>query len=210
MLSTFTSKLTMKKLTEDGTFEGYGAVFGNVDSAYDVIQPGAFRDTLKEKKLTDIKMLWQHDPATPIGVWQEMSEDQTGLYVKGKILTAVQKGAEALALMQAGVLDGLSIGFRTVKSMWEDGVDYRQLLAIDLWEVSVVTFPANPKAKVDRVKSLRDMEQLLRDAGLASNFAKLVAKYGYEEASKMVAKDRRDGGLVTVDAASIVSGFNFS
>lgn len=207
MLTTFTSKLTMKKLTEDGTFEGYGAVFGNVDSAYDVIQPGAFRDTLNEKKLTDIKMLWQHDPATPIGVWEEMAEDQTGLYVKGRILKAVQKGAEALALMQAGVLDGLSIGFRTVKSMWEEGTDYRQLLAVDLWEVSVVTFPANPKARVDRVKSVRDMEQILRDAGLSNNFAKLVAKYGYEEATKMTAKDHRDGGLEVVKPMSTAEIF---
>lgn len=205
MLQTYHSKLTVKKLTEDGTFEGYGAVFGNVDSTYDVIQPGAFRDTLAEKKLTDIKMLWQHDPSMPIGVWQEMSEDDTGLKVKGKILTTVQKGAEALALMQAGVLDGLSIGFRTVKSMWEEGTDYRQLLAVDLWEVSVVTFPANPKAKVDRVKSLRDMETILRDAGLSNNFAKLVAKHGYEEASRLVAKDHREGGLeaVTVNVADI-------
>ncbi len=197
-LHIFDAKLTLKATKDDGTFEGYGAVFNNVDSTYDKIMPGAFRDTLREKPLSAIKMLWQHDPSVPIGVWTSMEEDDTGLKVTGKILTAVQKGAEALTLMQAGVLDGLSIGFRTVKSMWEEGTDYRQLLAVDLWEVSVVTFPANPKARVDKVKSLRQMEGILRDAGLSNNFAALVAKYGYEKATEIVSKDRRDGGLETV------------
>lgn len=196
MLKHFHTKLDIKKLTTEGEFEGYGAVFNNVDLTGDKILPGAFANTLKEKNVGEIKMLYQHDPSLPVGRWTEMSEDKHGLFVKGQILTTIARGAEMLELLKAGVVDGLSIGFRTVKSMWEDGTDFRQLVDLDLWEISIVTFPANTKARVDAVKmTLREAEHVLREGGMPSDFAKLVAKYGFEEAQRRVGQDRRDGDL---------------
>lgn len=210
-LKQFHTKLDLKKLTEKGEFEGYGSVFNEVDMGGDKVMPGAFKNSLAGKPLTAIKLLWQHDPGTPIGVWEEMKEDERGLFVKGQILTAVQKGAEALALMKAGVIDGLSIGFRTVKSMWEDNNEVRQLLEVDLWEISVVTFPMNLRARVDGVKmTMRDAEAVLRDGGMPSNFAKLVAKYGFEEAERKVQRERREAEPVGVDANALIGGFNFT
>jgi HK97 family phage prohead protease len=92
-------------------------------------------------------MLWQHDPTQPIGIWDEVREDATGLWVKGRILAEVEKGREAAALLQAGAIDGLSIGYRTVKSE-RDGRGRRLLTELELWEVSLVTFPMLPEARV--------------------------------------------------------------
>jgi HK97 family phage prohead protease len=94
--------------------EGYGAIFGNVDKGGDIVLPGAFEASLGSGQ--QIKILWQHDPYQPIGVWDEVKEDEKGLYVKGRILIDVAKGREALALITAGAMDGLSIGYRTVKA----------------------------------------------------------------------------------------------
>lgn len=198
-LKHFASKLTVKEITDDGDFEGYGSVFNEVDSAYDKVMPGAFRNTLQDRGAAGVKMLYQHDPSQPIGKWLEMHEDDHGLYVKGKILPKISKGAEVLEMIREKVVDGLSIGFRTVKSLWEEGTDHRQILEVDLWEISVVTFPANARARVDAVKSVRDAETILREGGVPANFAKLVAKYGFEEANRRVTKDRRDDGLQTVN-----------
>jgi len=204
------TKLDLKKLTDAGEFEGYGSVFHEVDMGGDKVMPGAFANSLSAKPPTAIKLLWQHDPAQPIGVWEEMREDDRGLYVKGKLLTAVQKGAEVLALMKANVVDGLSIGFRTVRSMWEDNNEVRQLLEVDLWEISVVTFPMNLGARVNGVKStIRDAEAALRDGGMPSNFAKLVAKYGFDEAERRVQREQRDAEPVAIDANTLIGGFNF-
>jgi uncharacterized protein len=204
------TKLDIKKLSDSGEFEGYGSVFHEVDMGGDKVMPGAFNTSLATKPMSAIKLLWQHDPAQPIGMWEELREDERGLYVKGKMLTAIQRGAEVLAMMKAGVVDGLSIGFRTVRSAWEEGNDVRQLLEVDLWEISVVTFPMNLGARVDGVKmTIRDAESVLRDGGMPGNFAKLVAKYGFEEAERITAKERRDDGLVGVNANSLIGGFNF-
>lgn len=191
-LKTFTSKLDMKKLSDDGSFEGYGSVFHNEDRGGDVVAPGAFATTLNGRKLTEIKMLWQHDPSSPIGVWEEMKEDHYGLWVKGRILSAVSKGAEALALMRAGVIDGLSIGFRTVKSSLDHETYVRTLTELELWEVSVVTFPMNPAATVEKVKNVtaRDVEKLLRDAGYSANYAKMVANHGATKANSLLQEQR--------------------
>ena len=92
-------------------------------------------------------MLWQHDPAQPIGVWDEVREDERGLFVKGRILTEVERGREAVALIEAGAIDGLSIGYRTLRSV-KDGKGGRRLSELELWEVSLVTFPMLPDARV--------------------------------------------------------------
>ena len=207
MLKQIHTKLNVKKVTEDGEFEGYGSVFNEVDMSQDKVMPGAFRSTLQDKGANGVKMLFQHDPSQPIGKWTELAEDEHGLYVKGKISSKISKGAEVLAMLQEGIVDGLSIGFRTIKSAWEEGTDFRQLLEVDLWEISVVTFPANIRARVDAVKSVRDAERILREGGVPGSFAKLVAMHGFEKANNMVSKDHREGELEAFDPEAFLRGF---
>lgn len=170
--------------TQDMTFSGYGAVFGNIDSYGDVIQPGAFADTLAaaQKSGTWPAMLLQHggygfsaEDMTPIGIWTSLSEDGIGLKVEGKFADTA-RGREAYALLKMQprpAIDGLSIGY--IPKEWaqrsKPEEPRRTLKKVDLLEVSLVTFPANGKARVSSVKSaeeictLRDAEAYLRDAG---------------------------------------------
>ena len=148
----------------DGTLvEGYASLFGKADQGGDVVQKGAYAASLT--KLTaegrNVKMLWQHDPAQPIGIWDEVREDARGLYVKGRLLTDVARGAEAAALIQAGAIDGLSIGYRTKKAE-KDTSGRRLLNELELWEVSLVTFPMLPDARVG-AKSEDPADLILRD-----------------------------------------------
>ena len=139
----FGEDLSLKDATE---IKGYASLFGQTDQGGDVVVRGAYAASLKalRDQGRTVKMLWQHDPAQPIGVWDEVREDKRGLYVKGRILTATPKGA---ALVGAGAIDGLSIGYRTVKSTrGQDGT--RNLTQVELWEVSLVTFPMLPAARV--------------------------------------------------------------
>ncbi len=134
----------------DGTeIAGYASYFGKPDKGGDVVVAGAYSSSLNALSTSGgtVKMLWQHDPAQPIGVWDEVREDARGLYVKGRLLTGIEKGREAAALVEAGVIDGLSIGYRTVRSTKNDK-GQRLLSEIELWEVSLVTFPMLPEARV--------------------------------------------------------------
>ncbi|MEL7049289.1 MAG: HK97 family phage prohead protease, partial [Pseudomonadota bacterium] len=112
-------------VSDDGVFEGYASVFGCADQGADVVQPGAFRRSLGKRGARGVKMLFQHDPNQPIGYWREIREDARGLYVRGQLLTQVMRGHEVWALMRAGVLDGLSIGFKAVKSHRDRGRSIR-------------------------------------------------------------------------------------
>lgn len=173
----------------DGYFEGYAAVFENVDRGMDVIQRGAFAKSLGSGR--KVKLLWQHDMGSVIGVLVELREDERGLYVKGRLLADVRKGAEALSLLRAGAIDGISIGYRVVQATKEGGGSVRRLLEVDLYEVSLVTMPMNELATVTDVKSVdwsnkREVEAGLRDvfgltqgeakAFMADGFAGLAAK----------------------------------
>ena len=198
-MQTIDVKFLDLKADDEGIITGYGSVFNVTDSGMDRVVPGAFTASLRSKKAEGIKMLFQHDPAQPIGKWLEMEEDTHGLKVKGKLLTKLTKGAEVFEMVKEGVLDGLSIGFRTVKADWDGDIEARMLKEVDLWEVSLVTFPMNASARIDAVKTIRDAERVLRDGGVPGNFAKLIAKHGFEEAERIVTKDRRDGGLVGID-----------
>jgi hypothetical protein len=134
----------------DGTaIEGYASLFGATDQGGDVVEAGAYKGSLSRLAAMGgrVKMLWQHDPAEPIGVWDEVREDARGLYVKGRILTDVARGREAAALIGAGAIDGLSIGYRTLKAV-KDDQGRRRLNELELWEVSLVTFPMLPQARV--------------------------------------------------------------
>lgn len=127
--------------------EGYASLYNVPDQSGDRVMPGAYDGALLQKARGKVKMLWQHDPMQPIGVWDTITSDASGLYVKGRILNEVTAGREALALLEAGAIDGLSIGYRTIKS--EKGSEGgRNLVELDLWEVSVVTFPMLPEARV--------------------------------------------------------------
>ena len=149
--------LEIKEVSADGTFVGYGSLFNNIDLDRDIMAPGAFTKTLKKKGPQKVKLLWQHDPAQPIGVWEELTEDKRGLKVKGRLLVGqgVPKADEAYALLKAGALDAMSVGFMIPPGGWEydDKKQVRIIKEADLWEISLVTFPANPKARVTRVKS---------------------------------------------------------
>jgi HK97 family phage prohead protease len=136
----------------DGTVEGYASLFGELDQARDMVMPGAFEASLRQRGVRRVPMLFQHDPAEPIGVWLELREDVHGLYARGRLIPEVVRARELLALLQAGTSDGLSIGFRTVKGRVDPKTRIRRLEAIDLWEISIVTFPLLPGARVRAVK----------------------------------------------------------
>jgi uncharacterized protein len=146
----------LKAVEADGSFTGYASRFGVADLGRDLVLPGAFTESLARRGPRGIKMLFQHDPAEPIGVWLELREDMHGLYVRGRILPEVARGREVLALMRAGALDGLSIGFRTVEGRSDPKSGVRRLSRVDLWEISVVTFPMLPEARVSAVKNESD------------------------------------------------------
>lgn len=154
-------------LSEENRIAGYASLFGKADQGGDTVQRGAYAVSLARmiKAGRAVKMLWQHDPSRPIGVWDEVREDETGLYVSGRILEEVSTGREALALLKAGALDGLSIGYRTIKAE-KAGSAGRILTEIDLWEVSLVTFPMLPEARVDPHPSGEDeaLARALADA----------------------------------------------
>jgi HK97 family phage prohead protease len=169
----------IKAVNADGTVEGYGSVFGVKDSYADIIQKGAFVksiDAHREGKSMPA-MLWQHDAAQPIGIWTEMSEDANGLKLKGKLAMDTVKGSEAHALLKMGAINGLSIGFMTKQAAYDEKTEIRTLTEVELWEVSLVTFPANTQARVTQVKSaddlqtLKDAERILRDSGFSKQDA---------------------------------------
>ena len=147
----------LKAVEADGSFTGYASRFGVADLGRDLVLPCAFAESLARRGPRGIKMLFQHDPAEPIGVWLELREDMHGLYVRGRILPEVARGREVLALMRAGALDGLQIGFRTVEGRSDPKSGVRKLSRVDLWEISVVTFPMLPEARVSAVKNESDL-----------------------------------------------------
>ena len=133
---------------EAGLFEGYASLFGVADLGRDTVMPGAFRDSLARRGAAGIRMLWQHDPAEPIGRWLSLREDARGLHVRGRLNLAVGRAREIAALMRDGSIDGLSIGFRTVEASRDRRLGLRRLTKLDLWEISVVTFPMQPGARI--------------------------------------------------------------
>ena len=161
-LETKFAPITMTDATASGQIEGYAAIFGQPDRGADIITPGAFAASLA-RRATAIKLLWQHDPAQPIGVWDTVAEDARGLHVKGRLLTDIQRGAEAATLMKAGALDGLSIGYRAIRA--DRRGPHRHLTEIDLWEISLVTFPMQANARLQPQSN--DLAEALRDAARA-------------------------------------------
>ena len=158
--------LVLEALEPDGTFSGYASLFNKADLGRDVIEPGAFARSLRMRGAGGIRMLFQHDPNQPIGTWAEIREDARGLFVRGRLATGVGRAREVLSLLRAGALDGLSIGFRTVRARQDKAAGVRRILEADLWEISVVTFPMMPEARVGRVQSARQSALLTLAARL--------------------------------------------
>lgn len=168
----------LKAVDEDGVFTGYGSVFGNVDSYDEIVAPGAFTESLAAWKASGRlpPVLWQHRSGEPVGPHLEMAEDTHGLFIKGQLLVNdVQRAREARALMKAKAVNGLSIGFVPREDSFDRVTGIRTLKKVDLWEVSVVTFPANPQAQIANVKSAIDaledldaVERFLCQAGSLS------------------------------------------
>lgn len=185
-------------------FEGYGAVFGNTDSYNDIIMRGAFKNTLGKRK---VKMLWQHNWDDVIGSFVDLKEDDAGLYVKGRINLGVEKGKEAYALIKSGDMDGLSIGYSTIVSEIDDSEEdkrCRRLKEIELYEISIVTMPANELSTIGNVKSLEEadslkkVEDILRNNGFSQKESKLLISkvkqiyVSQREAEEAELKNQRD------------------
>lgn len=187
--------LTLKSVSDTGEFDGYGSVFGVKDSYADIVMPGAFQKSLAawQEKGRLPALLWQHDMAEPIGVYTEMREDSTGLYVKGRLLIEDDPLAKrAYAHMKAGSLSGLSIGYILNDYEYDKDKSAFLLKEIDLWEISLVTFPANDEARIADVKSLLErgeipppskVEKALREVGFSGSQAKAFMAKGYSAIS---------------------------
>ena len=174
------------KASGDGLIEGYGAVYGVVDTGGDIIAPGAFRDSLASGR--KVRMLKQHDPSQVIGVWTDITEDRSGLRVKGQLLMRTEAGRDTFEELSAKAIDGLSIGYRTLEVTRSE--EARIIEKADLWEVSVVTFPMNTLAKIDAVKaadlSKRDLERMLtQDAQMTRSVARALMAGGYDAVKAM-------------------------
>lgn len=135
-------------ISSDGVFTGYASLFGRVDLGRDVVAPGAFSASLARRGAAGVRCLFQHDPKEPVGVWLALAEDARGLRVTGRLNPAVARARELYALLREGGIDGLSIGFHTAKSVRDARTGVRSLNEVDLWEVSIVTFPMQPEARI--------------------------------------------------------------
>jgi len=187
----FTGSLEIKSLDEGGMFEGYASVFGVQDSDGDVIMKGAFKNTIAKAKQTGRmpKMLLQHDIRNLVGKYTDIQEDENGLFVKGRLIMEVQQGREAYALLKEGILDALSVGFN-IPPGGAFGANHGLMIEeVDLMEISLVTFGANPEALITNVKSIKDFERLLRDAGYSRKEATALASHGYKAASNQSDSD---------------------
>lgn len=149
-----------------GQITGYGAIFNTVDGGFDIIAPGAFDRTLAEWKAKGKlpKMLEAHDIDEPIGTWTDISVDERGLRCTGELLMSISDGAEMYEKVKAGLIDGLSIGYKTISRSYNDATGVRTLLDLDLYEVSLVTFPMHDDALIDGVKGMKSPQVALLEA----------------------------------------------
>ena len=213
--------LDVKAVNEDGSFSGYGSVFGVEDSYGEIVAPGAFTESLTEiaGKGRPVPVLWQHRSDQPIGIYSSLKEDATGLYVEGMLLKdAVRQASESYALMKAGAVSGLSIGYYVRQSSYDEKTNVRTLIKLDLVEISLVTFPANDEARIDAVKSkiapgelpsLNEFERFLREAGFSKTKAAVIANRGLAHLLRSEsAGDPANEPEATKALSAVLSGFN--
>jgi HK97 family phage prohead protease len=209
MLKHLDVEFQVKAVSEDGLFSGYGSVFGVVDSYKEIVVPGAFTESLAAKKPS---LLWQHRSGEPIGVYTTVKEDSVGLHVDGKLALKTARGAEAYELLKMGAVTGLSIGYQVRDESYDRVSGINTLKKLDLWEVSLVTFPANDAARVTGVKtveeieSLKDAEAFLRDAGgfsksqalaIVARIKSMQGRSDSDELEQLAAAIRRNTALLT-------------
>lgn len=176
----------LKELSETGHFKGYASVFGALDSYRDIVMPGAFAKSLAKKAAENRKVpiLWQHNSREPIGVHTLLQEDNHGLYIEGQLTRGVQRADEAYLLLKAGALDGISIGYNPVDGGYDKSRNANLLKEVDLWENSLVTFPALDIARVTDVKSLRELETI----GECEDWLREAAGLSRDEAKGIIAR----------------------
>lgn len=205
VLETKMATLELKADGEDDDFltiSGYGAVFGNMDNGGDIILPGAFKESIAKGRKP--KMLWLHDASMPIGIWDEMREDDNGLMMKGRISKRAAKGAEVSALVKMGAIEGLSIGYRTQEYEMDLAAGARKLIKLDLLETSVVTFPMNEMANIYAMKSdemtERDLERAFKNMGHSNRMAKAMASGAWKGRAEVLREvDAPDPEMVQRD-----------
>lgn len=139
-------------------FSGYASLFNAGDLSGDRVMLGAFHRSLRARGAAGIRMLWNHDPGEPIGVWTSIHEDARGLKVEGRLTRDVARSSALAHLIADGALDGLSIGFHTVRSDKPKALKgqkaLRRLIEVDLWEISLVAFPMQPGARIHAFEPL--------------------------------------------------------
>lgn len=213
-------KLSVKDLKDNGTFTGYGSVFGNVDSYGEAVMKGAFEKSLKKHEAENlpIVMLWQHDRTNPIGIWKNVHEDEYGLCGEGEINLDTQQGREAYSLMKQGALNGLSIGYREILASSKGNV--RSLTELELYEISPVTFPANTEARITGIKSERianfaeqlrlgnppppkEFEEILREAGFPKSMATQIVSVGYAKAIRRESESKNNNEIIAFFNAAL-------
>ncbi|MBS9528953.1 MULTISPECIES: HK97 family phage prohead protease [unclassified Wolbachia] len=155
------SPLSIKSIGENGVFSGYASVFNIVDKQNDLILPGAFKENLNRNK---IKLLWQHNPDEPIGSIIDIYENDVGLYIIAHLLLGIQKAEEVYLMLKTGAINGLSIGYIPIEYDVDHKSGARVLKQVELWEVSLVTFPANLAAQVINVKNQNNEQEMLARA----------------------------------------------
>lgn len=179
--------LEVKGVTDAGLFEGYASTFGERDLGGDIVVSGAFAKSLRSSGTKGVKMLADHDRRKRIGVWTDITEDEKGLFVKGRLLLEKQDGKDAYIDLKEGVIDAMSIGYHAVDHSYDGRRKARMLKEVKLMEISLVPFGMNENARVtgvksaDEIKTIREFEEFLRDVGGFSNAAaKAIAAGGFK------------------------------
>lgn len=207
------------KATDDGRIEGYGSVFGVVDTYNEVVEKGAFAESIAGLKAEGslLPMLWQHRSGEPMGVWDEFEEDDKGLALKGGIVAASPSAVERFAFVKSGAVRGLSIGYYVLEDSWNEKTKIRTLKRLELVETSVVTFPANREALANPIKaklrrgqgaSIKEFERMLREElRISKADATLIASKGFKawldhrgEPGGGQGADRRESGPTASNA----------
>lgn len=212
----------IKAVEKDGFFSGYGSVFDVIDSYREIVVPGAFAESIAESAAKNRKMpvLWQHRSGEPLGVYEVVKEDKAGLYLEGRLLVDdVARAKEAHALMKAGAVTGLSIGYYVREDSWDEKERVRLLKKLDLKETSIVTFPANDEARVDAVKSLLahgslpslpEFESFLREAGFSKSQATAIAGHGLKHLHDRSESGGNPGGSSTAGILAALKSVNIN
>lgn len=203
-------------VNDDGTFSGYGSVFGTLDSYREIVAPGAFLESIAHIKASGdpLPALWQHSSYEPIGGYTSLAEDSHGLKVEGFLLKdEISRAKEAYTLMKRRVIRGLSIGYYVLEDSWNEKDRIRTLEKLELVEISIVTFPANQDALIDDVKSrlakgglptMREFEDFLCEAGFSNSQAKAVAGHGLSKLLGQREADSKSNG----DLLKTLQGFS--